>query len=484
MKTLSNCLILLILTLGDLGAMNVSVTTACFYNTEEAYVELYSKFKQDGIQWAVDSVHAGKLFSEVEMTCVVSQEESILIAEKYVIRSPEFSQPSDFWDLKRYSLDQGNYTLKLSYVDVHNPDDTLHHEIVIELEKKDKQVKFSDIILFDEVGSENSDLAFHRSNFSYEPLEYNLVDAVNSNLVLYTEMYNLSALNDENLFVKYFIENNDQSGLNSYSKPGYKKVKAHDVEALLLDFPVDDMLSGNYTLHIELNDSSRKLISEKTLRFAIYNPIEDFKSQYSPDATFESSFFQFLTREELDYSLKAIYPRVQNHMTELLNYIVARDELEPKRYFLYSFWSSFSIDDMKSNYDAYMQVARAVDNTYGNNVGHGFETHRGYYFLKYGKPDDIVFEEDEPTAPPYEIWIYNYVSETQQTNVKFLFYNPSLAGNDFILLHSTCRGERNNPRWELDLYSDAYGEQPANYIDSREMPSNFHRNARRYFTDF
>ena len=244
------------------------------------------------------------------------------------------------------------------------------------------------------------------------------------------------------------------------------------------------MLSGNYILHLELNDKSRKSLCEKTLRFAIYNPVRDFESIYTEDASFESSFFQFMTEEELDYGLKAIYPRVPNNMTELLNYIVGRDELQPKRYFLYNFWSSFSIDEMKANYDAYMEVARAVDNTYGNNVGFGFETHRGYYFLKYGKPDDIIYEEDEPTAPPYEIWIYNYVVETQQTNVKFLFYNPSLASNDFILLHSTCRGERNNPRWELDLYSDAYNEQPLNYIDGREMPSNFHRNARRYFTDF
>lgn len=247
---------------------------------------------------------------------------------------------------------------------------------------------------------------------------------------------------------------------------------------------MDDFASGNYILHLELNKKSREVICSTSRTFSVYNPLKDYSNSMTTDVSFETSFFQFMTRDELNYSLKAIFPRVGNNMTEILNYIVASDELKPKRYFLYNFWSGFSLENMQQIYEEYMAVARAVDNSYATNVGFGFESHRGYYFLKYGKPDDIVFEEDEPTAPPYEIWIYNYLEETQETNVRFLFYNPSLAHNDFVLLHSTCRGERNNPRWELDLYSDAYNEQPSNYIDGRNMPSNFHRNARRYFTDF
>jgi hypothetical protein len=67
--------------------------------------------------------------------------------------------------------------------------------------------------------------------------------------------------------------------------------------------------------------------------------------------------------------------------------------------------------------------------------------------------------------------------------VRFLFYNPSLVTNDFQLLHSTCRGERFNPRWEVDLYSDDNLGQNNNYLDARTTEDNFNRNARRYFSD-
>jgi hypothetical protein len=26
--------------------------------------------------------------------------------------------------------------------------------------------------------------------------------------------------------------------------------------------------------------------------------------------------------------------------------------------------------------------------------------------MKYGKPDEVITEESEPSAPPYEIWFY------------------------------------------------------------------------------
>ncbi len=106
--------------------------------------------------------------------------------------------------------------------------------------------------------------------------------------------------------------------------------------------------------------------------------------------------------------------------------------------------------------------------------------------MKYGKPNDIVAVDDDPVAPPYEIWVYYNFPKTNQKNVKFLFYNPSLAGEDFIMLHSTARGEINNPRWERTLYSRNAGEQYEgdNYHDATTMQRNVARNARTYFEDF
>jgi len=93
--------------------------------------------------------------------------------------------------------------------------------------------------------------------------------------------------------------------------------------------------------------------------------------------------------------------------------------------------------------------------------------------------------EDEPSAPPYEIWSYNQFPATGQQNIRFLFYNPTLAVGQFQLLHSNARGELFNPQWEIELYrDDGSGTIQGTNIDSRIAPDNIGRRARRYFNDF
>ena len=80
---------------------------------------------------------------------------------------------------------------------------------------------------------------------------------------------------------------------------------------------------------------------------------------------------------------------------------------------------------------------------------------------------------------------YNF-PVTNQTNVKFLFYNPSLAGEDYIMLHSTARGEIQDPKWERKLYSRNLTEyvDGDNYNDATGVQRNLGHRAREYFTDY
>jgi len=100
------------------------------------------------------------------------------------------------------------------------------------------------------------------------------------------------------------------------------------------------------------------------------------------------------------------------------------------------------------------------------------------------KPTNVVSIDTEPDAVPYEIWYYNNMPQTQQTNVRFLFYNPSLSHNDFKLLHSTCIGERVNSAWETVLYKSVPLERLGNSTDATQVKDNWNRNARRYFNEY
>ena len=464
-------------------AINVSVTTQLFYTQEEAYLEVYSRVISESVLYQQSLSDSTLQQSSIELLVIIKENDAVRIAEKYQINSPASATKSDFWDLKKYGLSTGDYSLELLFTDLHNISDTLSYKEIISVKSPNEYFLVSDVLLMSAISATSEKYNFEKSGFYYEPLAYDLVGKDMDRLIMYLELKNCETILTEEFYVKYYPIDIDDTELDNEYTAGYKKLKPDENLSILLEYNATKLPSGNYEMIIEVHKKDKSKVSQISKTFSVHHPIVDFKLKYRADETFETSFVQFINTEALDYGLKAVFPRVPNNMTEVLNQIIASKDLVAKRYFLYNYWISFSADNPKAMYEKYMEVARAIDRRYINNVGHGFESDRGYYFLKYGRPDNIVSVEEEPSAPPYEIWIYNYLPETQQTNVKFLFYNPSLVTNDYQLLHSTCRGERNNPRWEVDLYSDDFQGQNNNYHDARTTQDNFNRNARRYFSD-
>ncbi len=461
------------------SAIEVSVTTLGFYQ-EKPYLEIYSHILGHSVQFAASDQNDSLNYAQIEMLILIKQNQETIVADKLSINSPGSTSVVDFWDLRRYPLANGDYDLEIVYTDLNNRAATSTYTEKIVVNHGDHYISNSDIMIMKNISSEQGEMAFYRSGFSYEPAPYNLFGEKDSLFIFYTELYHLSESAD--LFYKYSVRRTDDAKV--VMKPAYKPINEKENLQILQRFDISDLGTGNYQLNFEVINKSKEVLHQMIEPFSVYHPLVDYRTNMMGDSKYETSFVHLLDEGEVNYSLKAIFPRLTNNMTNLYNSIIWGDELEPKKYFLYSFWSGFSPDRSKEIYDKYMSVARAVDLEYASNVGHGFESDRGYFFLKYGRPDDVVMVEDEPSAPPYEIWIYNHLLETNQTAVKFLFYNPSIVANDFILLHSTCRGELTNPQWELELYKDDNLNNTTNNINNRTVEDGFNRNARRYFNDF
>jgi GWxTD domain-containing protein len=200
----------------------------------------------------------------------------------------------------------------------------------------------------------------------------------------------------------------------------------------------------------------------------------------------EKQFVTDLNEENLRYSLRAISPLMLGDDSEMLKNVLAGSDLKAMRFFLFRHFVNQNPNNPELAYVEFMKVAGAADQQFRSGFRHGFETDRGRTYIRFGRPDDLIRIEDDPSAPPYEIWVYYNFPQTKQRNVKFLFYNPSLAGEDFILLHSTARGEINNPRWEVALYGRNAGNQIEgdNYQDASTMQRGLGRNARTFFESF
>ena len=171
---------------------------------------------------------------------------------------------------------------------------------------------------------------------------------------------------------------------------------------------------------------------------------------------------------------------------QILNSVSRDTSLSNKRFFVFRHFVREDPNDPEGAYNKYMNLVNAVHQKFRSGFRYGFETDRGRAYLRFGAPDDLVHVEDEPGACPYEIWIYYNFPKTKQTNVKFLFYNPSLAGEDYITLHSTARGEIQDPKWERKLYNRNPTEyiDGDNYHDATGVQRNLGRRAKEYFTDF
>jgi GWxTD domain-containing protein len=118
--------------------------------------------------------------------------------------------------------------------------------------------------------------------------------------------------------------------------------------------------------------------------------------------------------------------------------------------FFFNFWYNKNPQNPDESWQAYKAQVKAVDRYYGDKFTKGYTTERGRVYLQYGVPNSVNRNEHEPDAYPYEIW--HYYKLKNQSNIKFVFYNPNLAGNDYRLLHSDANGELHNPNWNIELY--------------------------------
>ncbi len=480
MKKITLLLVLLASSLA-LRAMDASISFATFRSAEYAYVEVYlylvgrtATFKpvQDSLQQAT-----------VEVLIVFKQQDNIVKFDKYTLHSPLTINPIDFLDLKRYALPKGTYELSVQLQDAHQPNNIREYTATVTLHFPEEQLQQSDIQLLAAFAKTDVNNPFVKNGFLLEPLPQHFYAKNASMLSFYNELYDVDKWLTEDFVVSYAIQKQENGTLQTVAI-GHKRLSPQRVIPLLIQMDISQLQSGNYSLSVEVRNRAKEVLSQKTVAFQRSNP---YLQRYEPldlaNVDLSKEFVSRLSAEELQFNLRALTPKLPPNDVALVDAYLKTKNLEAQRMYLFSFWSQQHPNQPEAAFLRYNEVARAVDTKFHSGFRYGFETDRGYIFLKYGAPDDIDFREDEPSAPPYEIWSYNEFPATKQNNVRFIFYNPSLAPGDFQLLHTDVIGELNNPQWELQLYRSAPNEVNGSPFDSTNMNDNFHRSARRIFRD-
>lgn len=474
---------ILIFAVSTLKALEANISYASFKSPDHSYVEIY--FYITGSSLKYTPVKDSLQQSAVDVLIVFKQGETVVKFDKFVLNSPVDVQRLNFSDIQRYVLPDGTYDLEIELTDVNDPKNIKKYNSSIVVDYPEGKLKQSDIQLLASV-EKNDDASnpFVKNGLFMEMLPGNFYSRHSGELWFYNEIYHSDEVIGED-FILSCIVTRMEDGKEKTEIILNKRKHPANILPVLLQMDISQLRSGEYTLKVEIRDRDKGLLSQRSVTFLRSNPFLDAKELLLEQVNLEGEFVSELSDEELRYSLLAMTPIMPQNDVEVVNLMLKEENHNAQRMYLFTYWAKKDPISPKTAYGDYMNVAKAVDNTFQSGFRFGFETDRGYYFLKYGRPNDIVRVETEQSAPPYEIWSYYDFPWTGQRNVHFLFYNPSLAAEDFVLLHSTAIGEFNNPNWERDLYRDAPNEiEGTDYFGGTEVQDNFNRRAKRILEDF
>lgn len=483
---MKNILLFLSLLLGftHLNALDASLSFARFSSPSGNYVELYLHVSGQTVH--ATNVSDSTVQGAVKVLIIFEKDGKVVRFDKFQLNSPVGAKVVDFIDLKRFALANGIYQLKVEVEDAADSTQVRTYNAKdLEMNFSTDKLEQSDIQLLASVSPTTEEGTLVKNGFIMEPLPFNYYGRGVNTLSFYHEIYNSTTAIGEDFVVSYKIEKLE-NGKAKKLLIGHKRQKAAAVNPILQKVDISNIPSGNYQLVIEVRNRERELLGSCSSLFKRSNPVADAQvlEEVLAQVNLEEEFVNDLNKEELEYGLRAIVAIMPSMDVELVDIMLKTDSIQAQRMYLYGFWLKENKIAPKYAYEKYMEVAHAIDDMYQSGFRHGFETDRGYTYLKYGQPSDISRNELEPSAPPYEIWSYNQLPETGQNNVRFIFYNPSLVADDFILLHSDVIGERSNPQWQLELYRDAPSEQPQDYFGGENVQDNIGRSSRQLLNDY
>lgn len=468
--------------IGLLPAIDANVAFARFLSPNGAYLEIHTHIAGTTVGWTPQPGPDSLLVATVDVTVLLSRGDSLLVADRFRLTSPASRSVTDFVDLRRYAVETGlEYELELIIADAADPERIKKYKTAVAMPAWPEQAAQSDLVLLAGVEPENGPAnTFTRHGLQMEPLPHGYYGPNFSVLSFYNEVYATDRSAGERVLLLAKIER-EANGTFKTTQAVSKVKPTADLIPFVQRMDISKLPSGRYLLALEIRDENNQLLSRREVPFYRSNPQLDARQREEllANTDVEDTFLGKMDFDSLKYATLAIVPLMPQKEVPATNLMIRKKDAEALRMFLYSFWARESPGDPEGGYRKYMEVADGVHKEFYSGFRFGFETDRGYMWLKYGPPNDLTRVETDPSAPPYEIWSYNFVERTGQHNRRFVFYNPSLAHNDFELLHSDIIGERNNPNWESLLYQDS--QSVDEFGDgSRGMG----RNAGQIFSDF
>ena len=395
-----------------------------------------------------------------------------------------------FLDNQRFSLENGTYELELSIADNTLPDKKTTHkqQIVIDL-KRDKRLYSSEIQILESYSKSNAPGPLTKNGYDLVPYNINYFPKSQNALKFYFETYNTdSVLGKQAKFLYTYYVENSENLRRMASLNGYQKQNAQRLNALLAQFDITSLPSGNYNLVIEVKDSANKIQAQKKWFFQRQSDALQIPDEFASRdiRTIEDFFNSIQNTDSLKQFVECLWPRSSVKEREWQQTQISTKDPNLLRSYAVEYWkkeAGDSLNPLKIWLSYYSEVKEA-NALLKCGKQKGYYTDRGRVYLQYGKPDQRNQVNSEPNTYPYEIWQYYRIYDKSTgrffTNKRFVFVNEAIADNCYKLIHSDVRGEVYDERWRFRLVNRS---QQSQNIDQTRPASTYGTNVDENFNN-
>ena len=370
--------------------------------------------------------------------------DSVKAHENFTVLSPNLKDTNNahffLMDMHRSWMQPGDYILKFVCRDINNPDIYSSASLAVKVRYNGNQTSFGHLLLLDTFYNSNKESSFMRDDVTYIPYVSSLHTMERKSIRFYTELYNIEKFSGkmENITLQYYIK--DLKGRIIPGCEGYIKKNAKSKIAFAATINISKLPTGEYALWVlARNEHQDVLATNSTLFMRINDPLVP---GYDLG---RNMFINIINLKEVnDFAKYVDIISDKAEIDEFNSTLKLKDSMAVKNWF-YEFWHRRDRNSAGRAYADFENRLDSVNKLFAYGKIKGYESDRGYMYLRYGPAERISASTVTDSTYPYEVWTYNNIGGVGMA--RMIFYRNSKTDNQYIILHSDIRGFAHNPNW-------------------------------------